>query len=248
MANRTLQFYGYAYGNAPVELHAELNGQVVFSGTVPAVDQPLPLGETPDLSAAPVLFTVADCAAAPTTFAGSLPMTVKVNSGNGIVLGEVHSNYNSIADKTVQVVAVMENSTIADHILTVGTLVSGTPAVGQYLWAGPVGSDVNLAGGAKITGDANAPAKYYVTPAVNVSSTTIQTLSIVDVPGNATNFASCYSGTPANSDNTACPRSDVTIDGVAQSLDRAESTGTWTWVVPEGSTIAYNLNISAGSE
>jgi len=65
--------------------------------------------------------------------------------------------------------------------------------------------------------------------------------------GTATNFASCYDGTPVNSEATPDPRSSVTIDGVTQVPPLEKSIGIWTWVVPAGSTLACNLNISAGS-
>ena len=70
----------------------------------------------------------------------------------------------------------------------------------------------------------------------------------IDYPGNATAFLGCYKGgIPANSDGTLDPRSSVTIDDVTQSPPLPPSTGCWTWTVQQGSTIAYNLNVSTGN-
>ena len=96
MANRTIQFYGYAYGNVPVQLNAHINGQTIFSGTVATLNEDIPVLPG-DLSAAPVLFSVDASELFPTTFAGSYPMTVSVATGAGILLGFTNSNYMAIS-------------------------------------------------------------------------------------------------------------------------------------------------------
>ena len=65
--------------------------------------------------------------------------------------------------------------------------------------------------------------------------------------GTADKFVSSYDGTPVNSESTPDPRSSVTIDGAAQVPPLEPSPGIWTWVVPAGSTLACNLNVSVGS-
>jgi hypothetical protein len=94
--NRTLKFNGYAYGADPVAINAHINGQVVFSGIVDTNPATLPLSGDVDMSTAPVLFEVPNCALAPTDFAGSLPMTVSVANGYGILLGNVTCNYMQV--------------------------------------------------------------------------------------------------------------------------------------------------------
>lgn len=242
MANRTLQFYGYAYGTTPVQLNAHINGEVVFSGAVPTIDQPLPVGDSPDMTAAPVLFTVPDCALVPTEFSGSLPMTISVATGDGIALGEVYCNYMSSVVSTDQ--CVLANTSITNNALTIGTIVSGTPTIGQELWVDPY-----VDGGWKTTiYGVDLPTNYcYVSPAQTVSPTTITGAILTLTPGNATTFLDCYESVPPNSEGTADSRSSVTIDGIAQTPARDGANGTWTWVVPQGSTIAYDFNIALGN-
>lgn len=239
MANRTLQFYGYAYGASNVQLNAHINGTTVFSGSVPTIDQPLPL-DAPDMTTAPVLFTVDNSSLVPTEFEGSLPMTVSVATGDGVVLGEIFCNYMD----TVYFanVAVLENSSVSGNTLTVGTIASGTPAVGQLLWYGD-GSQP----GTFILGANRAPDFYFVDPPMNLEPTTITCRQLIQNPGNAAYFMNCFDGSPTNSDGTGDPRSSVTIDDVAQNPARDGFNGTWAWIVPQGSTIACNLNVSVGN-
>jgi hypothetical protein len=236
MTNRTLQFYGYAYGNVPVQLNAHINGEVVFSGAVATLDEPIP-SEIP--SPAPVLFSLEDSPLFPTEFSGSLPMTVSVATGSGIALNEVFCNYMLVTTVTNSVV--MENSSINGTTLTVGTVTSGTIQVGQSITdeAGNIDPDTVITSG--------SGSSWTVNISQTVASTTIQGGVITEYPGNATAFISCYSGTPTNSDNTEDPRSSVTIDGVVQNPTRNGLNGTWTWQVPQGSTLGCEFNISLGN-
>jgi hypothetical protein len=240
MANRTLQFYGYAYGTTPVQLNAHINGEVVFSGSVPTVDEPLPIGNMPDMTYAPVLFTVENSSLVPTEFSGSLPMTISIATGDGIALSEVYCNYMGALESSNE--CVLSNSSITGSYLTVGTVTSGTIVIGQSIWVDPY---VTGAWQSQIQGGSGT--RYYVTPPQTVSATTITAATLTPVAGNATAFLSCYDGIPTNSDNTPDPRSSVTIDGVTQNPNREGADGAWTWIVPTGSTIAYNLNIALGN-
>jgi hypothetical protein len=64
--------------------------------------------------------------------------------------------------------------------------------------------------------------------------------------GTVDNFAQNYYGKPTNSENTPDPRSSVAIDGVQQVPPLVPSPGCWTWLIPAGSTLTYNWNISLG--
>ena len=64
--------------------------------------------------------------------------------------------------------------------------------------------------------------------------------------GTVGNFAQCYYGTPTNSESTPDPRSSVAIDGIQQVPPLTKSPGCWVWLVPTGSTLTYNWNISVG--
>ena len=97
---RTFQFYGLAYGNSPVTLTASINSQQVFSGPVATLDQPFPT-VGPDESSQIVLFTIDNSVALNTDFAGSLPMTLVVNGGDGVFVEQIKCNYysgNSLQD------------------------------------------------------------------------------------------------------------------------------------------------------
>ena len=92
MANRTLQFYGYAYGDVPVQLNAHINGQLVFSGSVATLNEVMP-DPSVDMNSAPVLFSVTESALYPTSYSGSYPMTISVATGYGIAVRETSCNY-----------------------------------------------------------------------------------------------------------------------------------------------------------
>jgi hypothetical protein len=240
MANRTLQFYGYAYGSTPVQLNAHINGQVVFSGPVSTIDTPIPPPPS-DMTSAPVLFSVENSALVPTEFSGSLPMTVSVATGTGVVLGEIYCNYMPTGNVVVTDEVTMENSSISGTTLTVGSVTSGTITIGQSI-ADDAGTIVD---GTVIT--AGSGSTWTVNISQTVASTTIQGGIEIPVPGDAATFVDCFDGIPANSEGTPDSRSSVAIDGVTQVPPAPASEGQWTWIVPQGSTIACNLNISQGS-
>ena len=66
------------------------------------------------------------------------------------------------------------------------------------------------------------------------------------IPGNATTFASCYNGTPPNSEETPDCRTNVVIDDAVKG-PYEKSTGILTWRVDNGSTLVCNLNVSLGN-
>lgn len=90
---RTVQFYGVAYGPSPVTITAVVNGNTVFSGEVLTADQPISPQPTPPDDEQYVLFSVNN--SAPTNFSGSVPMTVTISGGptSGVLFGEIYSNY-----------------------------------------------------------------------------------------------------------------------------------------------------------
>jgi len=63
--------------------------------------------------------------------------------------------------------------------------------------------------------------------------------------GTVNNYSACYYGTPANSNGTIDPRSSVAINDVPQVV-ALNPQGCNTWLVPSGSTLTYNWNISIG--
>lgn len=166
--NRTFQFIGQGYGSTDATIVAKVNDTVVYSGPVTTVDQPISPLPMPDPAAEIILFEIANSSTLNTDFAGSLPMTVEVTGGTGVLFGLIQSNY----------------------------------------YTGNIDTDPDC--------------------------------------GQVDQFSYSYTGSPTNSEGTADPRSSVTIDGVAQVPPLATSLGCWTWVIPTGSTLGYNWNISIG--
>jgi len=231
MANRTLQFYGYAYGDVPVQLNAHINGELVFSGSVATIAGELP-PQPIDLSNAPVLFSIADSALYPTSYSGAYPMTVSVATGTGVALGPVWSNYQPETAKDY----VALSGSISGTTLTVSSVTEGAVTIGQLLYG--VADETTVVSGNGST--------WEVSVSQTISETNIK--GAITVPGTADVFDGCYFGTPANSEDTIDPRSSVQINGVQQVPPLEKSTGCWTWVVDSGSTLECNLNVGPGSE
>jgi len=238
--NRTLQFYGLAYGDSNVSLTATINGETVFSGEVPTINSPMP---TPPIDLPSILFSLENSVLFPTNWQGSLPMSITVTGGNVVVFTDIKSNYMPLPPTPVQQI-VMENSSIEGNVLTVGTVTSGTVTANLQLAGTGVLSNTWIQSGSGSTWIvATRPAPDV---AQSVPSTTITSELYTLNPGNATTYRSCYFGKPTNSENTIDPCSSVTIDGVAQVPPLPKSTGCWSWTVSTGSTISYNLNVSSG--
>ena len=244
--NRTLQFYGYAYGNVPVQLNAHINGELVFSGAVDTIDEPY--NYLPDMTTAPVLFTVENSSLFPIEFSGSYPMTVSVATGNGIQLGNIYSNYMPTETPPAFTDRVeMLNTSITGTTLNVGTVQAGTVKVGQLLAAvtdtGTIIPGVVADGTVIVAGSGSTwtVSKSQTVAAQNIGGAT-------PTPQDPTVFSMCYvNGIPTNSEGTPDPRSSVAIDDVTQVPPLPVSPGVWTWTVAQGSTISCNLNISQGS-
>jgi hypothetical protein len=228
--NRTLEFIGYAYGNTPVSLNAQINGTTVFSGEVPTVDTPI----TPppvDLSGNPVLFSIPDSPLYPTDFSGTYPMTVSVTNGYGVVMGMVLSNY--MKGVSVTSTATLDNSTIDGTTLTVGTVTSGTIEIGMVLHGTGIVGNTVIVGGSAST--------WTVNTSQTVPATTITAELGAYIPGNATGFLNCDQSQPVSD-----PRSNVVINGVGQTPPRPPN-GTYQWTVNTGGTIDCDLTVTLGN-
>jgi len=234
--NRTLQFYGTAYGDSNVSLTATINGTTVFSGEVPTINSPIPVPPI-HFSNEDILFSIENSTLFPTNYSGAYPMSIAVSGGYAAALGNINCNYmltNNVNTKTT----VMENSSISGNVLTVGTVSSGTVAIGQML----TGTDIV----ANTCIESGSDATWIVNNSQTVPNTTITGELITESPGVADKYHPCYDGYPVNSEATPDPRSSVIIDGIVQVPPSPKSNGVWGWIVPSGSTIAYNLNVSLG--
>ena len=233
---RTLHFNGYAYGSdSNVSITASINGTVVYSGEVPTINSPIPPMPV-DSAAAPLLFSIDNSTLFPTNWAGSYPMSVEINGGHGVVFNGIFSNYMSTGNIAT---TVMENSSISGNVLTVGTVSSGTVLINQLLNGTDIVANTRIVSGSDTT--------WIVSNSQTVPNTTITGNLFIPTPGVADEYQPCYNRKPVNSEDTPDPRSSITIDGIAQVPPLPKSPGTWGWMVPTGSTIAYNLNISVGN-
>ena len=232
--NRTLQFTGYAYGNVPVQITANINNVTVFNGPVNTLDQPMPNPDI-DMNLAPVLFSVEGTDLFPVDFSGSYPMTMTVTDGLGAVVRDINSNY------------MQQASVLADNCTMTEATISGTELVFNSV-TGTVIPGMNLTGSGIAVSTVivnGSGTNWTVNKSQTVPATTIT--GTLPVPGNATAFLACYNGTPINSESTPDTRSSVTIDGEKQVPPMAVSQGTFTWLIPAGSVLGYNLNVGVGS-
>jgi hypothetical protein len=148
--NRTFAFYGLGYGASPVTLTVTFNGNQVFSGTVPTVDQEINGVPAPAESDLQELFRLVDLPALNTSVFGLQPMSITVAGGRGVLLHRIKS-----------------------------------ATTGQ--------------------------------PLLDLTKTAFPE-----------------------------PRQNVRIDGVLQGVDNPTHKGTWSWFVPAGSTIEYDLDVPGG--
>ena len=232
MANRTIQFCGYAYGNVPVQLNAHINGQTVFSGTVDTLNENIPDTQV-DMTNAPPLFSVVESALFPTTFSGSYPMTISVATGYGVLLSETNCNYMTSATNEV-----IFSGSISGTTLNVSGVTSGAIMVGQKLVGAGITENTKIISGNGSTWEVN---ESQITSETTINGT-------VYGVGTADVFSQCFYGTPTNSEGTPDSRSSVQINGVTQVPPLELSLGQWTWQVDAGSTLVCNFNVSIGSE
>lgn len=229
--NRTLNFYGEAFGESNVSLTAVINSITVFSGEVPTVNQPLPYTASPTDN---LLFSISESSLFPTNWAGSYPMSVTVTGGSGIVFGKIYCNYMMYGNTKS-----IENSTIEDTTLTIGTINSGTVTIGDYIVCPEVLANTIIVSGSDTT--------WTVNNSQSVPSTAMTLVGLTKNPGISTNFGACYQGIPTNSEGTMDPRTNVKIDGVQQVPPLLLIDVPRPWIVPTNSTIEYNLNVRLGN-
>ena len=232
--NRTLQFYGLAYGNSNVSLTATINGTTVFSGEVPTINSPVPAPPV-DFSNEIILFSIENSTLFPTNYSGAYPMSIAVSGGYAAAFNGINCNYMLTGNVTAT--TVMENSSISGNVLTVGTVSSGNVSIGQFLNGTGIVDATRIESGSDIT--------WIVNNSQTVPNTTIT--GIIPEPGVADIYGPYYDVNPAFDTETIDPRSSVTIDGIAQVTPATKVWGIWRWFVPTGSTIAYNLNVSLGN-
>jgi hypothetical protein len=117
MVYRTIQFFGQGYapiGTEPIAITATLDGNIVYTGTIPVTSGP-PV-YNPDLDT--VLFTCN----LPVDFAGKLPMSISLDSSAAAtaLFGKILSNYmpviNPVYTQSEDDVLSNPSSTIAEKV------------------------------------------------------------------------------------------------------------------------------------
>ena len=229
-----MRFYGLAYGDTNVSLTATINGSTVFSGEIPTIATPMLI--PPDFQDQVVLFSIENSTLFPSNWEGSYPMVITVTGGYGAIFNSILSNYMPTHENGMQ--AVIENSSINGTTLNVGTVNSGTLAVGQILTGDGILDPTWIVDGSGTT--------WTINKSQLISNTIINAQSVRSIPGTADNYVDLFMGIPDNSEGSRDPRSNVTIDGITQAHVSTLSSGQLPRVVPTGSTISYNLNVSIG--
>jgi hypothetical protein len=86
MSNRTIQIKGYGYGSTTCSANVSYNGNTVFSGTIPTLDQAQPLS-LPSEQVTIFTFEI------DLSTAGTFPLIINVTGGNLVYIEQVLSNY-----------------------------------------------------------------------------------------------------------------------------------------------------------
>ena len=220
MVNRTIQFLGQGYaptGTDPIVITATLDGNVVYTGNIPTL-YTTDVDHTPDGQV--VLFTCE----LPVDFAGTLPMSVLLDSpvGVDVFFEQINSNYMSIFNP---VYTQSEIGVLIDPSSTRAEKVAIYTAK-----AVPPLSPAEIA----LLNNGTLAEQTAILTAHNV------TISVSSGPDT---FASVNGYTE--------PRSNVVINGIPRTR-RDTPSGTWGWEIEflaEGSgTFEFDLTAIAGLE
>lgn len=219
MSNRTIKFYGRAYGTEPCAMNINCNGVAVFSGEVPTVilkpgqRAPVPVPnmnkdiDTVELCSFDIVKSVT----------GLVPMTIEVTAGS-VLLGEVSSNYMMILNPAYSV----------DQRATLGH---------------PTATDsAKLAIYNSVAVPPLSPAEKAVL--MDPSAMDTEKDAILSAHG-----CDIMISTGANFAATQYEvRHNVVIDGVPQTPDTTDFTGgTWWWMLQAGSTMTCNFEVPSDS-
>ena len=144
MTTRNFKQLGQAYGSTPASITATIDGTVVYSGTIPTFDTPIP--SRPDVSTDSVttLFTWTNTV----EFAGTQSYSIAV-TGSPLLLCFIEADYcipNAIANFNIPYTYDYNGVTIADPLTNVA--IDGVPQtrgpdntlVGPWHWLIPAGS------------------------------------------------------------------------------------------------------------
>lgn len=223
MTNRTVQVCGFGFAPSDATLIATVDSQTVFNGAIPTSNRPRPTLPDADLenSIAPVLFTFE----IPVNFQGTKSMTYQVTNGT-VVLTNINANYCPM----------IPNTKFSPEELQILLSESATQQQKYDIYA------------------------LHTSPAFTQEETDAilnwpdsglpwsQIKTILAAHG-VSHFLESGPGVFGSIGGDTDPRSNVSIDGVPQSVDHSERpNGTWWWTVNNGSTLSCDLVVAAGTE
>lgn len=223
--NRTLQFYGYAYGTTPVTLTVTINNTVVFSGEVSTINSPI---SNEDITSSPVLFTIQDSTLFPSNWEGSYPLSITVTGGDGIRISSMPlCNYKHSGSS---VIWIAENCYIQENYLTIGNVILGNVRPGLVHW-GENNSNIAMLFG---NGGGNNGSVWMINHWATESSITVTGFD--PAPGSADKYVECL----VCKDNGSA-FSKISINGVEQPNDPSATT-----VVKNNDTLECIFTIDLG--
>lgn len=145
MANRTIQFFGNGYaptGTDPITISATLNGNVVYTGTIPTAYT----SEIDRLAADQVILFTCEL---PVTFAGTVPMSISLDSPVGVeaYFSQVVANYSLIPNPMYtesQFSTLANPTTTTAEKIAIYTAVTVTPLSAAEITILETGTDVEI--------------------------------------------------------------------------------------------------------
>jgi hypothetical protein len=126
MTTRTVKMFGLAYGSSPAEITVTSNGETVYSGTVPTLNQPPLTWPDPSMVDATVEFCTFEI---DMEFTGQIPMTSSVSSGT-VIFANIFANYRRIANPVYtseQISALLDGTTSLADRATIRQSVANPP-------------------------------------------------------------------------------------------------------------------------
>lgn len=216
MINRTVKFYGQGFGTSPVDVTVTANGETVYTGPVPTLDQPIP--QTP--------YNQDDCVSLFTTqipvdFSGSIPMTIRVNSGYGIKFVTATANYVPVPNPvyTPEQFAIVTSPDGGEEALNIVTSLATPPFTEEEI--------------AVLSNPSTPESEYRALLAEHGVS--------IYVSGGVDYYDDMFWAGDSRTDVTLDGNPEFAPDPRPDGLD-----GDWTWDIPVDSTLGFNFHIDAG--
>lgn len=219
MANRTLKFFGRGYGANPASITVVFDGVQVFSGSIPTVNEPLPV-PGPSAGVLDELFTVS----IPMEFDGEKAVSITVD-GESALIGPESINYAIIRNPgySASEYEIIQNPTSTrEQLIALAESHSDTPFTPEEL-------EILL----------NAPVVGYYSP---------EARAILKAHGVEFKRSSGVDNFYPTGLQIEESKKGVEINGVAQPDRGPGFTGSWDYALNNGDVMTYGLYIRPGLE